>query len=83
MLLLGLDNGELLVKQLPDFNNLLVLRPNQSYGHTGCITCIAMGPECTFFTGSVDRKFMAWQISQSIVEANAGGGGGGGRGGGY
>ena len=83
MLLLGLDNGELLVKQLPDFNNLLVLRPNQSYGHTGCITCIAMGPECTFFTGSVDRKFMAWQISQSIVQANAGGGGGGGRGGGY
>ena len=80
----GLRDGTMVIKTLPDFTPLLVMCPHNTHGHSGTIHAITIGPEYTFFTASADKKMMAWQITASlnalVAGAAAGGGGDGGQG---
>jgi WD40 repeat protein len=66
LLVVGLRDGTMVIKTLPDFASLLCMTPHHSYGHSGAVNAIKMGPGCTFFTASQDKKMMAWQIDQSL-----------------
>ncbi|EQC34395.1 hypothetical protein SDRG_08165 [Saprolegnia diclina VS20] len=69
LLLLGHDDGSIVVKELPSFKYKTIFGKSQTnVGHTDAVRRIVPGPAHTFFTTSGDRKMMAWQVTGKISD---------------
>jgi WD40 repeat protein len=69
ILLIGLDNGHIMVRNLvqtskaPAFSLILTLNPQYSTGHNnGPVKTIVGGPAGTFYSGGADGKMLVMQI---------------------
>lgn len=66
ILLLGLQNGDILVKELPTFKYKTQLSMGTNTGHRDTVRRIVKGPSHTFFSAGEDRKVFAWQITDGV-----------------
>ncbi|KAE8990193.1 hypothetical protein PR003_g21942 [Phytophthora rubi] len=63
ILLIGMADGTISVKELPSFAYKTTLGANLNQGHQDAVRRIAIGPSNTFFSTGNDRKMIAWQIT--------------------
>ncbi|EEY70274.1 uncharacterized protein PITG_19419 [Phytophthora infestans T30-4] len=63
ILLIGMADGTISVKELPSFAYKTTLGANLNQGHQDAVRRIATGPSNTFFSTGNDRKMIAWQIT--------------------
>ena len=72
ILLIGLDSGNIMVRNLvqtpkaPAFTLLLTLTPTFSTGHYGAVKTVTEGPAHTFYTGGADGKVLVLQITGDL-----------------
>ncbi|TDH71065.1 hypothetical protein CCR75_002802 [Bremia lactucae] len=62
ILLIGMADGTISIKELPSFAYKTTLSANLNRGHQDAIRRISTGPINTFFSTGNDRKMIAWQI---------------------
>ncbi|KAJ8569428.1 hypothetical protein ON010_g5831 [Phytophthora cinnamomi] len=63
ILLIGMADGTISVKELPSFAYKTTLGANLNQGHQDAVRRITTGPSNTFFSTGNDRKMIAWQIT--------------------
>lgn len=63
ILLIGMADGTISVKELPSFAYKTTLGANLNRGHQDAVRRITTGPSNTFFSAGNDRKMIAWQIT--------------------
>ncbi|CAH0476848.1 unnamed protein product [Peronospora belbahrii] len=63
ILLIGMADGTISVKELPSFAYKTTLGANLNRGHQDAVRRITTGPSNTFFSTGNDRKMIAWQIT--------------------
>ena len=72
ILLIGLDSGHIMVRNLVQtskvaaFTLLFTLTPQFSTGHYGAVKAIVEGPANTFYTGGADGKVLVLQITGDL-----------------
>ncbi|RMX62126.1 hypothetical protein KXD40_007102 [Peronospora effusa] len=63
ILLIGMADGTISVKELPSFAYKTTLGADLNHGHQDAVRRITIGPSNTFFSTGNDRKMIAWQIT--------------------
>ncbi|KAI9906400.1 hypothetical protein PsorP6_003445 [Peronosclerospora sorghi] len=63
ILLIGMADGTIAVKELPSFAYKTTLGATLNHGHQDAVRRITTGPSNTFFSTSNDRKMLAWQLT--------------------
>ncbi|CAI5728794.1 unnamed protein product [Hyaloperonospora brassicae] len=63
ILLIGMADGTISVKELPSFAYKTTLGADLNQGHHDAVRRITTGPSNTFFSTGNDRKMIAWQIT--------------------
>lgn len=66
ILLLGLQNGAIVIKELPSFQYKTQLSQYANHGHREAVRRILAGPANTFFSVGEDRRTIAWQLTDSV-----------------
>uniref|UniRef100_M4C1T7 C3H1-type domain-containing protein n=1 Tax=Hyaloperonospora arabidopsidis (strain Emoy2) TaxID=559515 RepID=M4C1T7_HYAAE len=66
ILLIGMADGTISVKELPSFAYKTTLGADLNQGHHDAVRRITTGPSNTFFSTGNDRKMIAWQITGDV-----------------
>lgn len=67
LLLIGLAEGSIVVKELPSFSYKTTLSGVANVGHRDTVRRLIPGPANTFFSAGNDKLMIAWQWTDAIA----------------